>query len=103
MLRKREDNIFAHIRRQVHGVVGDQHLFLAFQGEKAGPFGQNQHLVEPLEAADALTMKWNFQTALDQKGLLLSFDFEVVLELFSKIDHLVDLRKLQFSGGSISL
>ena len=42
MLRKLKQNIFPHIGRQVHAIVHHRHLFLAFQGQMAGPIVQFQ-------------------------------------------------------------
>lgn len=48
MLRKREQNIFAYMWRQVHEIIVRRHLLLSFKGQQAYPVGQPKAFLEGL-------------------------------------------------------
>ena len=80
MLRKLQENIFPHIRRQVHAIVHHGGAFLALQRQVAGPVVQRQVLLERLEAADALAFQVQMQTALHQQAVVQLLDLQIVLQ-----------------------
>ena len=96
MLRKRQQNIFADKRRQVHAVIDDWGGFVALERDMGDPIGEADGGLEGFEAADALAVKDDLEFASDEQAALEELDFEMVLEGLARLDQLVERLQLEF-------
>jgi hypothetical protein len=102
MLRKGEDNIFANIGSQVHAIVDNRHLILAFEGQVAGPMVQLQPVFVGLEAAGALALQREAQTALHEHCLFEPLSLNIVGQGAMDVNELVqgvhvEIRNREFA------
>ena len=78
-LRKGEENIFPHKRSQVHAVVANCHLIVAFQRQKASPIRQIHGLHEWLQATGTLTIELQLQVPCHLHTRFRHLDIQVIL------------------------
>src|ERR1035441_7407380 len=64
---KLEQNILPHIRRQVHTIVNRNHAIFPLQGQMTSPTVEFKTILEGLEAADALAIQVQKQSALHEQ------------------------------------
>ncbi len=100
MLRKREDNIFTHVGRQVHAIVVDQHPVVPCQRQQAGPFLQFQPVFKCFQTAHTLAGECQAQAPLNQDAALVPLRKQIVLQRRAGVNQLVNAkwRRLISSG-----
>ena len=89
VLRKRQENIFPNVRRQVHQIVRNLDRFLPVERQVQRPVGHLQLVLERLEAAHTLAIQGQAQASLYQQPFLQFLNLQVVFQWMLNPDHLV--------------
>jgi hypothetical protein len=98
-LRKREDNIFAEIGRQVHAVLPNHHGIVAVPRQETAVVREPDGVFEGAQAAGALTGELQFDLALHQEPFLVTFYQELVAEGACGVDEIVETFKVELIDG----
>src|SRR3954470_2527287 len=103
MLRKRKDDIFTDVGRQVNRVIHHLSLILAFHGQVGSPIIERKLLTERLKTPDAFTFQIQAQAALDENSIIEFLDLQIVEERLMRMDYLVQLLDPQLGNRQFTL